>query len=80
MTRPRDTRSVSADLALPLTALGLVAAAIVVIEAAAMLTGTGNSASVWCATARPLERRRRTSIDAGASGRSTRCSAARPAA
>lgn len=39
MTRARAPRSVSADLALPLTALGLVAAAIVVIEAAAMLTG-----------------------------------------
>lgn len=39
MTRARDTRSVSADLALPLTALGLVVAAIVVIEASAVLTG-----------------------------------------
>lgn len=46
MTRPRDARSISADLALPLTALGLVVGTGVVIEAAAVLTGLLTTGSV----------------------------------
>lgn len=39
MTRTRDTRSVPGELALPLTALGLVVFALVAVQAAVVLTG-----------------------------------------